>query len=95
MPAIGPKPSIDTSFQSLAEEKMAHAVGIILSGTGKDGACGIRAINSNEGITIAQSVESAKFDGMPNAAIKRVWWIWSCHREKSVMGCKPRSNIPI
>ena len=69
-PAIGPKPSIDAFFKSLAEEKMAHAVGIILSGTGSDGAHGIWAIKSNEGITMAQSTDSAKFDGMPRAAIE-------------------------
>ena len=68
--AIGPKPSIDVFFKSLAEEKMAYAVGIILSGTGSDGAHGIRAIKSNEGITMAQSTDSAKFDGMPRAAVE-------------------------
>ncbi|HKJ65866.1 MAG TPA: chemotaxis protein CheB [Desulfopila sp.] len=67
--AIGPCPSIDLFFNSLAEEKKAHAVGIILSGTGTDGVHGIRAIKSNEGIAMAQSAESAKFDGMPQATI--------------------------
>ncbi|MEJ2037627.1 MAG: chemotaxis protein CheB [Desulfosarcinaceae bacterium] len=67
--SIGPRPSIDYFFTSLAEEKKAHAVGIILSGTGTDGAHGIRAIKSNDGITMAQTIESAKFDGMPQAAI--------------------------
>ena len=67
---IGPKPSIDVFFRSLAEVKQAHAVGIILSGTGSDGAHGIRAIKSHEGITMAQLVVSAKFDGMPRAAIE-------------------------
>ena len=67
---IGPKPSIDVFFRSLAEAKQAHAVGIILSGTGTDGAHGIRAIKSHEGITMAQMVISAKFDGMPRAAIE-------------------------
>ena len=69
-PAIGPKPSIDIFFKSLAEEKMAHAVGIVLSGSGTDGAHGIRAIKSNEGITMAQTAESAGFDSMPRAAIE-------------------------
>ena len=67
---IGPKPSIDVFLRSLAEAKQAHAVGIILSGTGTDGAHGIRAIKSHEGITMAQMAVSAKFDGMPRAAIE-------------------------
>jgi two-component system CheB/CheR fusion protein len=66
---IGPKPSIDYFFTSLAEGKQTHAVGIILSGSGTDGAHGIRAIKSNDGITMAQSVNTAKFFSMPQAAI--------------------------
>jgi hypothetical protein len=45
-------------------------VGIILSETGTDGAHGIRVIKSNDGITIVQDARSAKFGGMPNAAIE-------------------------
>jgi two-component system, chemotaxis family, CheB/CheR fusion protein len=67
--AKGPKPSIDVLFNSLAVEKKTHAVGIILSGTGADGAHGMRAIKANEGITIAQTSASAKFYGMPQAAV--------------------------
>ncbi|MEJ2639707.1 MAG: chemotaxis protein CheB, partial [Desulfosarcinaceae bacterium] len=67
-PSIGPKPSIDALFNSLAEEKKAHAVGIVLSGTGADGSHGIQAIKSNEGITMAQTGSSAKFNSMPQAA---------------------------
>jgi chemotaxis methyl-accepting protein methylase/chemotaxis response regulator CheB/signal transduction histidine kinase len=66
----GPKPSIDYFFSSLAEEKKMHAVGIILSGSGSDGALGIRAIKSNDGITMAQTVDTAKFFSMPQAAIE-------------------------
>lgn len=66
---VGPKPSVDRFFTSLAEAKGERAVGIILSGTGSDGAAGVRAIKAHGGFTIAQAIESAKFDGMPNAAI--------------------------
>ena len=44
-------------------------VAIVLSGTASDGAVGIREVKANGGITIAQSPDSAKFDGMPRAAI--------------------------
>jgi len=68
--AIGPKPSIDYFFTSLAESKADRAVGIVLSGTGSDGAHGIRAIKAGGGIAIAQSQETARYGGMPHAAIE-------------------------
>ncbi len=67
--AIGPKPSVNHFFHSLAAELGEQVIGIILSGTGSDGASGIRAIKAAGGITIAQAPESAKYDGMPKAAI--------------------------
>ncbi|MEJ2040279.1 MAG: chemotaxis protein CheB, partial [Desulfosarcinaceae bacterium] len=68
--SIGPRPSIDYFFTSLAESKGDRAVGIILSGTGSDGAHGMRAIKAGGGITIVQSEESARYNGMPHAAIE-------------------------
>ena len=68
--SIGPKPSVDHLFISLANEQGDNAVGIILSGTGSDGAHGIRAIKSHGGLTFAQIPETADYDGMPNAAIQ-------------------------
>lgn len=64
-----PKPSVNQLFISIAEQKKDKAVGIILSGTGSDGAQGMRAINSEGGITIVQEPSSAKYDGMPMASI--------------------------
>jgi two-component system CheB/CheR fusion protein len=66
---VGPKPSVDQFFTALAEDMGERAVGIILSGTGSDGALGVRAIKAHGGFTMAQAIESAKFDGMPHAAI--------------------------
>lgn len=68
--ATGPKPSIDVFFQSLANDQKENAIGIILSGTGSDGANGIRAIKAVGGFTIAQEPQTAKYDGMPLAAIQ-------------------------
>lgn len=65
----GPKPSVDLFFESLAETKQEESVGIILSGTGSDGSRGVRAIKAAGGFTIVQEPLSAKYDGMPNAAI--------------------------
>ena len=67
---IGPKPSVDYLFTSMAEELGEGAIGVVLSGTGSDGAHGVRAINAAGGICIAQSPDSAKYDSMPQAAIK-------------------------
>ena len=67
---VGPKPSVDRFFVSLADDQEDHAIGIILSGTGSDGARGIKAIKAAGGITIAQEPKSAKYDSMPNAAIR-------------------------
>lgn len=64
-----PKPSVDYFFQSLAQTFKRRAVGIILSGTGSDGAEGIRAIKENGGITLVQNPENAKYDGMPKSAV--------------------------
>jgi two-component system CheB/CheR fusion protein len=67
---VGPKPSVDRFFMSLADDQEDHAIGIILSGTGSDGARGIKAIKAAGGISISQEPKSAKYDSMPNAAIR-------------------------
>ncbi|MEO0035618.1 MAG: hypothetical protein RLZZ501_1641, partial [Pseudomonadota bacterium] len=66
---LGPKPSVDVFFSSLAEDLGQQAIGVILSGTGSDGAHGMRAIKACAGLTVAQDPETAKYDGMPKAAI--------------------------
>ncbi len=60
---------IDTFFQSLAESYGQQAIGMVLSGTGSDGADGIEAIHRHGGYTIVESLETAQFDGMPKNAI--------------------------
>src|SRR4030095_6818030 len=44
-------------------------IGFVVSGTASDGSIGINKIKEAGGITIAQSPDSAKYDGMPRAAI--------------------------
>ena len=61
---------IDIFLSSLAEDKEAKAIAVILSGTGSDGSRGIRHIKEKFGITIAQDPASAQFDGMPKSAIE-------------------------
>ncbi len=66
---LGPKPSIDKLFESLATEFKEASIGIILSGTGSDGSIGIRKIKEVGGNSIVQQPENAKYDGMPQSAI--------------------------
>jgi two-component system CheB/CheR fusion protein len=60
---------VDAFFASLAEAAGPKAIGLILSGTASDGSIGVREIKAAGGVTIAQTPESAKYDGMPRAAI--------------------------
>ena len=63
-----PKPSVDLFLKSLAAARGEHAVAIILSGTGSDGAEGVRAISAAGGLCITQDEHTAKYTGMPLAA---------------------------
>ncbi|MEP6595983.1 MAG: chemotaxis protein CheB, partial [Ginsengibacter sp.] len=60
---------IDIFFSSLAEVHQAHAIGVILSGTGADGTKGLKDIKNHGGLTFAQDPSSAAFDAMPRHAI--------------------------
>ena len=60
---------VDQLFRSLAQDQSERAIGIILSGTGSDGALGLREIAANGGIVLVQTPDSAQFDGMPRSAI--------------------------
>ncbi|MDW7669017.1 MAG: CheR family methyltransferase [Bacillota bacterium] len=60
---------IDYFFRSLANDQEEKALCIVLSGTGSDGTLGLREIKGKGGIAIAQSIDSAEYDGMPTSAI--------------------------
>ena len=59
---------VDIFFRSLATEMGKNAIGVILSGTGRDGTLGTRAIKEAGGIIIVQDETTAKFDGMPRSS---------------------------
>jgi two-component system, chemotaxis family, protein-glutamate methylesterase/glutaminase len=63
------RPSIDLLFESVAANFGGHSVAIILSGTGRDGASGIRAVKTAGGITMAEDPNQAEFSAMPYAAV--------------------------
>ncbi|WP_232300531.1 chemotaxis protein CheB [Desulfonatronovibrio magnus] len=60
---------IDIFLRSLAQDQGDKAVSVILSGSGSDGARGVRAVKENGGMVMVQDEESALFSSMPKAAI--------------------------
>jgi two-component system CheB/CheR fusion protein len=60
---------IDFFFRALADDRREHAIGVVLSGMGSDGALGVLAIKEHGGLVLAQDPASAKFDSMPRSAI--------------------------
>ncbi|HWP12592.1 MAG TPA: chemotaxis protein CheB, partial [Ramlibacter sp.] len=65
----GPHLPIDQFFRSLAANRTSGAIGVVLSGTGTDGSMGLEEIKAAGGIAFAQDEASAKFSGMPLAAL--------------------------
>jgi two-component system CheB/CheR fusion protein len=59
---------IDRFFTSLAAQKKHAAIGLVLSGTGRDGTAGARAIREAGGMTFAED-STAEFSEMPESAI--------------------------
>ncbi len=62
------RPSADLLFYSAAQTYGHRTIGVVLSGTGADGALGCRAIVDAGGTVIAQTAESCVYPSMPNAA---------------------------
>ena len=61
--------SIDAAMKSAAEAYEDKVIGVLLSGMGKDGAEGMRAIKERGGSTIAQDELTSVIFGMPKVAI--------------------------
>lgn len=64
------RPSIDTLFESAASSHGQACVGVVLSGTGRDGAAGVEAIRQVGGSVVVQDPATAEFPAMPEAAIE-------------------------
>lgn len=63
-------PSADLLFQSVARAYGAHAIGVILTGMGDDGARGLRELRDRGAPTIAQDEASCVVYGMPRSAVE-------------------------
>jgi two-component system chemotaxis response regulator CheB len=62
------RPSADLLFESVATAYRDRAIAVVLTGTGSDGAMGVRAVKKMGGTVIAQDEETSEYYGMPGAA---------------------------
>jgi len=62
------RPSVDVFFQSITRYWTGEAVGVLLTGMGRDGAVGLKALRNQGRYTIAQDQASSAVYGMPKAA---------------------------
>ncbi|MBU2701991.1 two-component system chemotaxis response regulator CheB [Sporomusaceae bacterium BoRhaA] len=69
-PIGGLRPAVDPMMESVANLYKQKAVGVILTGMGRDGSIGISAIKKYNGITIAEDQSTAVVYGMPKAAVE-------------------------
>jgi two-component system chemotaxis response regulator CheB len=70
-PVSGHRPSVDVLFRSAARAAGRSAVGVILTGMGKDGAEGMLEMRQAGAITLGQNEESSLIYGMPRVAFER------------------------
>jgi two-component system chemotaxis response regulator CheB len=69
-PVSGHRPSVDVLFDSVARTARSRALGVILTGMGRDGARGLLALRDAGGRTLGQDESSCVVYGMPRAAFE-------------------------
>jgi len=69
-PEAGLRPAVSYLFRSLANAYGANAIGVLLTGMGKDGAAELKLMRNRGACTIAQDRESSIVHGMPGEAIE-------------------------
>jgi two-component system, chemotaxis family, protein-glutamate methylesterase/glutaminase len=68
-PVNGCRPSADVTMAGAARAFGQRAIGLVMTGMGRDGAAGLAAIRRGEGVTLAQDQASSVIYGMPKAAV--------------------------
>ena len=69
-PENGSRPSVSVLFSSVAEYYGPRAIGVLLTGMGRDGAKELKLMRDRGALTIAQDEETSTVHGMPGEAIK-------------------------
>lgn len=69
-PENGLRPSVSYLFRSVAKEFGTNAVGVLLTGMGKDGAVEMKLMKEKGAVTIAQDAETSAVYGMPGEAVR-------------------------
>jgi two-component system chemotaxis response regulator CheB len=94
-PVVHARPSVDVLFESAADAYGPAAIGVILTGTGHDGAAGLARIKARGGLAIVQDPMTAARSAMPEAALAStaVDWILPLERiaARLIELCQPPS----
>jgi two-component system chemotaxis response regulator CheB len=69
-PENGLRPAVSFLFRSVANAGGARALGVLLTGMGRDGADELKVLKDNGAVTIAQDAETSVIHGMPGEAIR-------------------------
>jgi two-component system chemotaxis response regulator CheB len=64
------RPSADLLFESVAASYGDRAIAVVLTGSGRDGSMGVKAVKTMGGTVIAQDEATSEFGDMPSAAVR-------------------------
>ena len=98
-PVSGFKPSVDVLFESVSKAAGVNAIGVILTGMGRDGATGLKKMRDAGAITLGQDQATSLVYGMPKVAMNEGAVMDEVPlgkmAEKIIEACGPRGAIRI